>query len=40
MVGFLAGLRRSYGSFPALAETLGLGAEVNRLREELLDSDA
>lgn len=37
MAGFLAGVRAVYGSFGALAESLGLSADVELLRAELLD---
>jgi protein-tyrosine phosphatase len=37
MAGFVAGVRRTYGSFEALADVLGVTAEVDALRTELLD---
>jgi protein-tyrosine phosphatase len=37
MAGFVAGVRASYGSFDALADALGVSAEVETMRAELLD---
>jgi hypothetical protein len=37
MAGFVEGVRSTYGSFDALAGTLGLAAEVDALRDELLE---
>ncbi len=39
MAGFVAGVHRIYGSFDALAESLGVTAEVDALRAEILSSD-
>ncbi|HXQ62480.1 MAG TPA: tyrosine-protein phosphatase [Acidimicrobiales bacterium] len=38
MAGFVAGVRRTYGSFDDLAASLGVTAEVDRLRAEVLES--
>ena len=38
MAGFVAGLRRTYGSFDALARLLGVTAEVEALRAEILEA--
>ena len=38
MAGFVAGVRRTYGSFEALARSLGVTAEVERLRAEFLET--
>jgi protein-tyrosine phosphatase len=37
MAGFVAGVRALYGSFEQLADVLGVSAEVQTLRAELLD---
>jgi protein-tyrosine phosphatase len=37
MAGFVAGVRRAYGSFEALADVLGVTADVDALRAELLE---
>ncbi|HVC70325.1 MAG TPA: tyrosine-protein phosphatase [Acidimicrobiales bacterium] len=37
MAGFVAGVRSAYGSFDALAETLGLSSDVEVLRTEFLE---
>jgi len=38
MAGFVSGLRRTYGSFDALADFLGVTTEVATLRAELLET--
>ena len=38
MAGFVAGVRRAYGSFDALADVLGVTADVGALRAELLET--
>jgi hypothetical protein len=38
MAGFVAGVHRTYGSFDALADSLGVTAEVARLRAEFLET--
>jgi protein-tyrosine phosphatase len=38
MAGFVAGVRRIYGSFDTLADSLGVTAEVARLRAEFLET--
>jgi protein-tyrosine phosphatase len=38
MAGFVAGVRSTYGSFEALAETLGLTTDIDLLRHEFLES--
>jgi protein-tyrosine phosphatase len=38
MAGFVAGVRRAYGSFEALADVLGVAADVGALRAELLET--
>jgi protein-tyrosine phosphatase len=38
MAGFVAGVRRTYGSFEALADSLGVVAEVEGLRSDLLEA--
>jgi protein-tyrosine phosphatase len=37
MAGFVAGVRTTHGSFEALAETLGVTAEIDLLRNEFLE---
>jgi hypothetical protein len=38
MAGFVAGVRRTHGSFDALADVLGVVSEVKTLRTEILES--
>jgi protein-tyrosine phosphatase len=38
MAGFVAGVRTTYGSFEALARSLGVTAEIERLRAEFLET--
>ncbi len=38
MAGFVAGVRRTYGTFDALADSLGVTAEVAQLRAEFLET--
>lgn len=39
MAGFVAGVRRTYGSFDELADFLGVTAEVEALRADVLETD-
>jgi protein-tyrosine phosphatase len=38
MAGFVAGVRAAHGSFEALADSLGVSAEVEALRDEVLET--